>query len=208
MESSDFKQKRKLISLLRNNLAPGFWSQSFLLLVAILFIIVGISLLTYPWVTDLQYSAFQNNVPASIVSTKSKLGQPMPNGAIMNLVIPKIHLDTYVFHGTDKATLKKGPGHYEETPLPGKEGNVAIAGHRTLYGHPFRNLDKLRKGDKIIVYTKKKMFVYRVIKKHYVSPKQVSVVFPTTDNRLTLTTCTPVGRATNRLVIVALQGNQ
>ena len=46
--------------------------------------------------------------------------------------------------GTDGGDLRKGPGHYPSTPLPGDRGTVAIAGHRTTYGAPFRKLDKLR----------------------------------------------------------------
>ena len=51
--------------------------------------------------------------------------------------------------GVSLADLKKGPGHYPETPLPGQEGNAAIAGHRTTYGAPFHRLDELKPGDEI-----------------------------------------------------------
>ena len=46
-----------------------------------------------------------------------------------------------------------GPGHYPGTPLPGEAGNVAIAGHRTTYLHPFYNLNELVPGDAIDILT-------------------------------------------------------
>lgn len=46
--------------------------------------------------------------------------------------------------GTDTATLRNGPAHYPDTPLPGQGGTVALAGHRTTYLAPFRTIDDLR----------------------------------------------------------------
>src|SRR5262249_48808383 len=55
--------------------------------------------------------------------------------------IPKIGVDQVVVEGTSVPGLRKGPGHYSESPLPGQLGNAAIAGHRTTYGAPFGDLD-------------------------------------------------------------------
>ncbi|MFM9036707.1 MAG: sortase, partial [Actinomycetota bacterium] len=63
--------------------------------------------------------------------------------------IPVIGVKKFVVAGVQPSDLKKGPGHYPNTPLPGELGNSAIAGHRTTYGEPFRNLDKLSIGDEI-----------------------------------------------------------
>ncbi len=60
--------------------------------------------------------------------------------------IPKIGLNQVVVEGTGEDDLSKGPGHYLGTPLPGEEGNVGIAGHRTTWGRPFYNLDSARRG--------------------------------------------------------------
>jgi hypothetical protein len=64
-----------------------------------------------------------------------------------------IDLNMVVVQGTGEGPLKKGPAHYTETPLPGTKGNwtVGIAGHRTTYQAPFRNLDKLKRGDQVVV---------------------------------------------------------
>ena len=70
-------------------------------------------------------------------------GKPLPGDSIAKLTIPKIDGSHYVVEGTDGGDLRKGPGHYGDTPLPGKGGTVGIAGHRTTYGAPFRNIDDL-----------------------------------------------------------------
>ena len=76
--------------------------------------------------------------------------------------IPKIGVDKAVIQGVGVPDLKKGPGHYPSTPLPGQPGNAAIAGHRTTYGAPFYRLDELAPGDKILVATKQGHFEYKV----------------------------------------------
>ena len=67
-----------------------------------------------------------------------------------------------VAQGTETATLRKGPGHYARTRLPGQRGTVAIAGHRTTYGAPFVDLDDLRRGERIVVTMPYGRFTYRV----------------------------------------------
>jgi sortase A len=99
--------------------------------------------------------------------------------------------------------LKKGPGHYPKTPLPGQPGNTAIAGHRTTYGAPFYHLDSLKPGDPILIATHQGTFEYRMVSEQAVDPTDVAVIAPTADNRLTLTTCTPRFTARQRLVVVA-----
>ena len=73
-----------------------------------------------------------------------------------------IGLDEVVVRGTDGPVLRNGPGHYPETPLPGAGGTVAIAGHRTTYGAPFRDVDELGKGDRIELEMPYGHFSYRV----------------------------------------------
>ena len=66
--------------------------------------------------------------------------QPLKGDSIAHIDIPSIGVSEYVVEGTDVDSLRKGPGHYPETPLPGEPGTSAIAGHRTTYGAPFRRL--------------------------------------------------------------------
>src|SRR5215203_2333052 len=68
--------------------------------------------------------------------------EPLRGDALGKLLIPSIGVSEYVVEGTDADNLRKGPGHYPDTPLPGQHGTSAIAGHRTTYGAPFRNLNE------------------------------------------------------------------
>ena len=130
---------------------------------------------------------------------------PAPGGeAVAILKIPKIGVEKAIVQGVGLADLKKGPGHYPTTPLPGEPGNAAIAGHRTTYGAPFFNLDELKPGDPILVTTRQgRRFRYEVTESKVVSPKETSVLQKTDDNRLTLTTCNPRFSASQRLIVVA-----
>ena len=75
---------------------------------------------------------------------------PAEGAPIGDIRIPVIGLNQVVVEGTNTPDLRKGPGHYTGTPLPGQVGNAAIAGHRTTYGHPFYNLDSVKVGDPIV----------------------------------------------------------
>jgi sortase A len=123
--------------------------------------------------------------------------------ALARLEIPAIGVDDIVVAGVQTSDLKKGPGHFPETPLPGQLGNAAIAGHRTTYGQPFHNVDKLEWGDEIIVTTLTGRYVYLVSGQEIVSPSDyevVTTVDPTVAN-LTLTSCHPKWTARERIII-------
>lgn len=115
-----------------------------------------------------------------------------------------------VVQGVGTEQLTQGPGHYPSTPLPseaGPSGNVAIAGHRTTYGAPFRDLDRLRSGDVATLTTADATYRYRVVAQRVVDPSDTSVLDPdplgTGSAMLTLTTCDPPGQATHRLIVFA-----
>ena len=132
---------------------------------------------------------------------------PVPGDAIALLRIPRIGLDKTVVEGVTVPDLKKAPGHYPGTPLPGQPGNAAIAGHRTTYGQPFYRLNELEPGDEILVTTRQGEFTYEVEGTQIVKPSQTEVLNPTDDDRLTLTTCHPRYSARQRLIVTAtLQG--
>jgi sortase A len=129
---------------------------------------------------------------------------------IAKLEIPKIGKDgdnaLYVVPGVSHDDLKKGPGHYPETPLPGQLGNASIAGHRTTYGEPFRHIDELAPGDQIIVtMLTGDRFLYEVASTEIVGPDDYFVVTTTdpTVAELTLTSCHPVYTARNRIAVHA-----
>jgi sortase A len=120
------------------------------------------------------------------------------------LKIDKIGLDKVIVQGTSTSDLREGPGHYPGTPLPGEQGNAAIAGHRTTYGAPFYNLDELEPGNLIQITTVQGLFTYRVTGTTIVSPSDTAVVDDTSTPQLTLTTCNPRFSASQRLVVHAL----
>jgi sortase A len=136
--------------------------------------------------------AVASNVPAPAIGA--------PVGTID---IPKISLEMVVVSGTGTAQLEQGPGHYPGTPLPGQAGNVAIAGHRTTYLHPFYNLNELVPGDDILLTTVQGVFLYQMTSSQVVAPTDVAVVAATLTPQLTLTTCNPRYSASTRLVVHA-----
>lgn len=173
-----------------------------------LIVLIGLGLLLYPKFTDMQYGQFQEALDTSTPIAQADENvteeiKPLPKEAVARLTIPKINLETFVLEGTSLGILKKGTGHFEETPLPGESGNSAIAGHRTMHGHPFRHLDKLKNGNKILVQVKSEIFVYKVVEVKIIKPTNLSVIDQTESKRLTLTTCHPVGSARERLIVVA-----
>jgi sortase A len=136
---------------------------------------------------------------------------PAPGEAAGRIEIPAIGVDWTFVEGVSVGDLKKGPGHYPETPWPGQANNAAIAGHRTTYGQPFHDLDQLEPGDQVVVTTIQGEFVYSVRETKVVDPEQVEVLGPdfwdfdddpaTPENSLTLTACHPKFSATERIVV-------
>ncbi len=105
--------------------------------------------------------------------------------------------------GTGNKSLKKAPGHYAGTVLPGERGTVGIAGHRTTYLGPFRRLNRMRRGDRVKLTMPYGRFSYRVEGQRVVSPQHTAVLRPTRRDQLVLTTCTPLYSAKRRIVVTA-----
>jgi sortase A len=131
--------------------------------------------------------------------------EPLQGDAIARIEIPSIGVSEYVVEGTDTGDLRKGPGHYPRTPLPGDPGTTAIAGHRTTYGAPFRNIDDLRRGQRIFVDMPDGRFVYRVERTTIVDDQDVSVLDPVGYRRLMLSACHPLYSAAERVIVFARQ---
>jgi sortase A len=123
--------------------------------------------------------------------------------AMGRIRIPKIHASYVVVNGTAGADLRKGPGFYSQTPLPGLPGTVAIAGHRTTYLAPFRHIDEIRDGDPVRVEMPYAAFTYTVEKHEVVDPSDVGIIKPVGYDRLVLTACHPPYSAAHRYAIFA-----
>lgn len=123
------------------------------------------------------------------------------------------HFKYVIIEGVSLADLRKGPGHYPGTALPGEIGNFVVSGHRTTYLAPFNRLNELHDGDKILIDTRAEQYTYQVTGKKVVKPTDVAVTAPVpehpnedpTDKLITLTTCNPKYSAAQRLIIFGHQ---
>lgn len=144
--------------------------------------------------------------PDTTVDDPAPIDLPVPRqGDIVGkIAVPSMGLlPKTVVEGTDEEQLKRGPGHYPGTALPGQMGNVAIAGHRTTYGSPFHDIDQMRNGDKITITTTYGTFVYTMIDHKIVDPGDTSVLENHGQALLTLTACHPVYSASQRYIVIA-----
>src|ERR1700681_4480826 len=98
---------------------------------------------------------------------------PLPASLIGRLRIPRLNVVAMVREGADSATLSHAVGHIPGTALPGKAGNVGLAGHRDGLFRPLRNV---RPGDSIILRTKNRDFQYQVEWTAVVPPAAVGVI--------------------------------
>lgn len=118
------------------------------------------------------------------------------------LTILSANINHYVVFGVEDNKLEYGPGYIVGTSLPGTGGNFAIAGHRTTYGAPFGNLDRVQLGETIIFQTNTNEYKYKVVDVQIVSPTDNFVLQNYGDDRITLTTCHPKFSAKQRLIVV------
>ncbi|MFN8201059.1 MAG: class E sortase [Solirubrobacteraceae bacterium] len=123
--------------------------------------------------------------------------------ALGRIVLPTLGQRFVIVAGDEPADLRKGPGVYPDTPLPGVGGTTAIAGHRTTYLAPFRNLDDLDRGDEVHLEMPYGDFTYRVESRRIVEPGDVSVIRPVGYERVVLTACHPLYSAAQRIVVSA-----
>jgi sortase A len=125
-------------------------------------------------------------------------------GAVGRIVIPRIGASYVVVKGTGTSALQSGPGIYSETSFPGVAGTTAIAGHRTTYLAPFRHIDALRPGSRILVNMPYAHFTYTVIGQRVVAPTDVAAAVGEVGySRLVLSACTPLFSAEKRLLVFA-----
>lgn len=125
--------------------------------------------------------------------------------------IPRLGEDysRVVVEGVSHEDLKKGPGHYPDTALPGQVGNLVLSGHRTTYGAPFADVDQLRPGDVVDVRVRYRTYHYRITGTVIVSPDAKDVLLPVpnrpgvaaNERLLTMTTCHPRFSAAQRMIV-------
>jgi LPXTG-site transpeptidase (sortase) family protein len=138
-----------------------------------------------------------------LTNTKNSVRAAIP--ADNRIVIPKIALDDHVFQGTNPHTVDLGVWLRPNTPPPSKGGNTVMVAHRFTYNNAdtFYNLDKVSKGDAIVIYWGGKEHDYKVSETKVVAPTAVEIEAPTPKSQLTLYTCTPLWTSKQRLVVIA-----
>ena len=129
--------------------------------------------------------------------------QVSTGAAIGRITISKIGATFDVVQGTDTSSLEKGPGHYPATAFPGLGQTVAIAGHRTTYLAPFRHIDALDPGDKIVLKMPYARFTYVVQYHKIVVPTALWVTDNVGYDRLVLSACNPLYSAAQRIIVFA-----
>lgn len=183
-------------------------------------LIVGVVLIAYPFLPGILY-VFKNpsskplELPyESVIServgdneTEFVEGEkPIPLDD--TLVIPQIGVDVRIVGGDTDAALLEGAWHRPGTGNPVDGGNYVVTGHRFRYLPPnnttFYNLDKLNKGDLVIVYYDGQEYDYRVEESFVVEPEDLHIEGDLGYDVLTLYTCTPLWTSSKRLVVRAL----
>jgi len=130
------------------------------------------------------------------------LPTPSPQQAI-RIQIPAIRVDAPVVQGDGWEQLKKGVGQSLGTPNPGETGNIVLSAHNDIFGEIFRDLDQLKPGDQVILYTSQRSFTYVVVSSKIVEPTAVEVMAQTSEPIVTLISCYPYMVDNQRIVVVA-----
>jgi sortase A len=145
-------------------------------------------------------AAVRVQIAAEARAYRSSLHTGDPVG---RLRIGRIGLKMVVVQGTDDETLKKGPGHYEPSALPGEGHLIYVAGHRTTYLAPFASINDIKIGDYITFSVPYATFTYRVQRHYIVRSDQLSVLQDHGNEILRLQACHPRFFATHRYIVDA-----
>jgi sortase A len=142
--------------------------------------------------------------PAALDRLATAYAAATPEGdPLGKLVIPRLGLRIIFVNGTNTADLHAGPGRDRRTGLPGQHRLIYIAGHRTTFGAPFANIDRLRPGDPIVLELPYATFTYHVTRTRVVDAHDLSVLRPGTHEVVVLQACHPRFFATQRLLVYA-----
>jgi sortase A len=125
----------------------------------------------------------------------------------LRIQIPAIGVDAPIVLGDGWEQLKKGVGQHPGTPNPGQEGNIVLSAHNDVFGEIFRDLDKLKEGDNIILFSSQRTYTYIVGHSQVVEPTRVDVMAPTSDAVMTLISCYPYMVSDKRIVVRAALQN-
>ncbi|CAN5855960.1 hypothetical protein BH24ACT3_BH24ACT3_12880 [soil metagenome] len=126
---------------------------------------------------------------------------PEPDVSVGTIAIPKIGLAESLREGVSLTQIDRGPTHWPGTAMPGQLGNVVVAGHRSTYTQPFRDLDDLVPGDRVEFTTADGAFGYEVVGTQIVTPEAIEIIDQTPAHTATIFACHPPGSAEFRIVV-------
>ena len=156
------------------------------------------------WKFDQKMEAFKFTINASTFTESVVKPVELGEGDLIGkLEIPEVGISVMVLQGIEEETLHAGAGHVPGTPLPGGDGNSAIAGHRDTF---FRKLEGIRAGDRIRFSTVHGTSEFVVNSTEIVEPADTQVMESRGQPELTLITCYPfyfVGSAPHRFIVHA-----
>lgn len=140
-----------------------------------------------------------------LVQSQANLPLPTPGPQqAQRIQIPAIKVDHPVVQGDGPDQLKKGIGQHLGTPNPGQKGNLVFSAHNDVFGQIFRDLDQLKPGDTVLVFTNQRTYSYQVRQTRIVAPTQVEVMAPSNDAIITLISCYPFMVDNKRIVVTAV----
>ena len=127
------------------------------------------------------------------------------NGIMGYVVIPKIHVNLPIYHGTDAEVLDRGVGHLLGSSLPvgGENAHTILSGHSGMASQTmFTDLEQLAQGDVFYLDMLNETLAYQVTEINTVLPYETDLlgIVPGED-LCTLVTCTPYGINTHRLLV-------
>jgi LPXTG-site transpeptidase (sortase) family protein len=149
------------------------------------------------------------DMPVSAAAAAKVKTTPGPYRQLGRVAIPRVGLDVAFGEGVYAKALDRGPGHWSGTPMPGQDGNAVLSGHRNTHTAPFKYLNVLRHGDKVVTSMKgDKPVTFRVDKTTIVKEadfKDFVLRQPKDPDARTVTlfACHPEGNPIYRIVVHA-----
>lgn len=142
---------------------------------------------------------FEQKIKENVEIEEYNIGDEI---ALIN--IPSIDLNTVIIHGTEKQYLNHYVCHFENTSMPGENGNFAVAGHSSYrYNQVFNGLHKVNVGDEIYINTTNEEFTYTITEIFETEPENIEVLNQNNDiKEMTLVTCANGGK--DRLIVKAV----
>jgi len=160
------------------------------------------------------------------VSTKLPESTPLPIVIPNRIIISSIELDAPIVESKkDEVVIDSkayiqwyAPDEYavgwqNDSATLGEIGNTVLNGHHNVHGEVLKNLEKVKEGDRILIYgTADSLYTFVVTNIMILPERDVTLdqrldnakwMLSTIDERITIITCWPYSSNTHRLIVVA-----